>query len=305
MVEGVTGRPIRAAGGILWRPAAGSTNGEAIEVAVIHRPRYDDWSIPKGKLNPGEIEIEGAVREVIEETGYRATIVRPLGEVGYLKDGRPKTVRYWAMRAEGGVFVPGREVDELRWLPAHEAMSLLTLDRDKDLLQTFISGPTSFKTLLLVRHGSAGNRADWDGLDLERPLDDLGREQAEALIWLLTRWDIREIVSAPITRCMQTVEPLGVSVGLSVQTAPLLAENVYPEHRNEAVKWLRTIGTNGSASVLCSQGDVIPDLLTRLSRDDKYELPHPRPCKKGSLWSLTFADSRLYAAEYFPPLSLS
>ena len=84
---------------MLWRTVAG-TKGDSVEVAIIHRPRYDDWSIPKGKLNVSEIEIEGGVREVTEETGYRPTIVSPLGEVSYLKEGRPKVVRYWSMRAE-------------------------------------------------------------------------------------------------------------------------------------------------------------------------------------------------------------
>ncbi|MEX1194133.1 MAG: histidine phosphatase family protein [Dehalococcoidia bacterium] len=165
-----------------------------------------------------------------------------------------------------------------------------------------VDGPVAVETILLVRHGSAGMRSEWQGDDAERPLDANGIAQAEALIWLLTRWDVREIISAPLVRCTQTVEPLSVSVGLSVQTVPLLSEWEYPEHRGETVKWLRSIGTAGTASVVCSQGDVIPDLLTRLGRDDGYDLPQPRPCKKGSLWSLTFAEDRLYAAEYFPPL---
>ena len=210
--------PVRAAGGVLWRKSAGGNGKDAVEVAVIHRPRYDDWSLPKGKLNPGEIEIEGAVREIAEETGYRVTVGRPLGEARYQKDGRPKVVRYWAMRAEGGLFIPSREVDELRWLPVAEAEELLTRARDRELLETFISTPPATAAVLLVRHASAGNRARSVKNDDERPLDDIGWQQAEALVWLLTRFDVREIISAPITRCMQTVEPLSKAVGLSITT---------------------------------------------------------------------------------------
>lgn len=194
---------IRAAGGLLWRHAANSTNGnDAVEVAVIHRPRYNDWTIPKGKLNRGEIDLEGAVREVAEETGYRVTVGRPLGEVSYVKDGRPKVVHYWAMRAEGGIFTPTREVDELRWLSVPEAEALLTVERDRNLLKRFASGPATTKALLLIRHGSAGSRSGFDGDDDQRPIDDIGREQAEALVWLLTRFDIREIYSADPVRCV-------------------------------------------------------------------------------------------------------
>src|ERR687895_2748251 len=121
MVEAV--RPIRAAGGVLWRPT--SDNDGQVEVAVIHRPRYDDWSLPKGKLAPGEPTLDGAVREVLEETGYRVRVGRPLGETRYLKvsgeEERLKIVRWWAMEAEAGGFSPSREVDELRWLPLGEA----------------------------------------------------------------------------------------------------------------------------------------------------------------------------------------
>ena len=108
--------PIQAAGGVVWRVGEGATGGQ-MEVAIIHRPRYDDWSLPKGKLAPGEAHIEGAVREVHEETGYRVQPGRSLGEVRYLKESgggaREKVVHYWAMRAISGAFNPNREVDRL------------------------------------------------------------------------------------------------------------------------------------------------------------------------------------------------
>lgn len=127
---------------------------------MIHRPRYDDWSLPKGKLSPGESEIEGAVREVLEETGSRVRVGRPLGEVRYLKTSggvtRPKVVRYWSMQADGGTFTPSREVDELRWLDLASARSLLARQSDLKVLERFVRGPALSGTVLIVRH--AGRR---------------------------------------------------------------------------------------------------------------------------------------------------
>jgi len=293
---------IHAAGGVLWRDAA-SGNGDSLEVAVIHRPRYDDWTIPKGKLNPGEIELEGAVREIAEETGYRVTVGRPLGQVDYVKDGRPKTVRYWAMRAEGGIFTPSREVDELRWLPIPEAMKLISVDRDRSLLKSFAAGPVKTKAVLLVRHATAGSRSNWDGPDAKRPLDEGGHGQADALVWLLTRFDIREVISAPPLRCLQTVEPVSAAVGLTVRLEKVFSEDDYYGREDEALDLVRSLGTAGTGTVVCSQGGVIPDLLSRLAEADKYPLPKPIPIKKGSVWSLTMTEDELIDAEYFPPLT--
>jgi 8-oxo-(d)GTP phosphatase len=299
----VSSNPIRAAGGVLWRQAAGSNGDNRLEVAIIHRPRYDDWSMPKGKLNPGEIEIEGAVREIAEETGYRVTVGPPLGAVEYQKEGRPKIVRYWAMRAEGGMFSPSREVDELRWLPVDEALGLLTQPRDVGLLKQFAETPVPTKMVLLVRHGSAGSRSDWKGDDDDRPLDSVGREQAEAMVWLLCRFDVREIHSAPPVRCTETVAPLSVAVGLSIREEPLISEHSYYGREREAVDFIRNVGTAGTGTVLCSQGGVIPDLLRRLGNEDGYDYPDPIVAKKGSVWSLAFEGEKLFAAEYFPPLT--
>ncbi len=128
---------MRAAGGIVYREAP-----EGVEVAVIHRPAYDDWSLPKGKLLEGEDEAAAADREVQEETGYRCRRERFVGISEYVDGkGRFKTVRYWLMRAGPGRFVPTREVDELRWLTVHEALALLTRSRDRELLVQAGLGP--------------------------------------------------------------------------------------------------------------------------------------------------------------------
>ena len=119
---------VEAAGGVVMRDGF---------VAIVHRPRYDDWTLPKGKLDPGESFEQAALREVEEETGLRCTLGRELPSTNYNDHkGRQKLVRYWLMEPEGGEFAPNDEVDELRWLEPEEALALLTYDRDRDLLLT-------------------------------------------------------------------------------------------------------------------------------------------------------------------------
>jgi 8-oxo-dGTP pyrophosphatase MutT (NUDIX family) len=124
---------VRAAGGVLWR------RGDAgVEVLLVHRPRYDDWSFPKGTCEPGESFLDAALREVEEETGLQATVGRPLPEVTYVdRKGRPKVVRYWSMSVRSGTFAPNDEVDEVAWLSVIEARSRLTYARDGALLDQF------------------------------------------------------------------------------------------------------------------------------------------------------------------------
>jgi 8-oxo-dGTP pyrophosphatase MutT (NUDIX family) len=127
---------VRAAGGVVWR--SGPTG--ALEVLLVHRSRYDDWSLPKGKRDPGETDEACAVREVEEETGVQAVLGAELPTTRYVDHrGRPKVVRYWAMAATSGSFSPNDEVDEVRWLPVDEARSLLSYDRDADVLDAFAS----------------------------------------------------------------------------------------------------------------------------------------------------------------------
>ena len=135
MTAGDRAEPIQAAGGVLWRDS-----GDERQFAVIHRPKYDDWTLPKGKLDPGETHEQAAVREVSEETGFSVELGAGLGETFYEHDDRPKLVRYWSMRAVDGRFQPNREVDDIRWLPLNAARRLLTYDRDRAILDRFTGG---------------------------------------------------------------------------------------------------------------------------------------------------------------------
>ena len=131
---GLKGDTVQAAGGVVFR-----RDGEGeLEVLLVHRPRYDDWTLPKGKLHQGESHEEGALREVEEETGLRCELVRELPSSHYRdQKGRPKVVRYWTMRPLEGAFQPHDEVDEARWLPLATAEAELSYDRDREILSAF------------------------------------------------------------------------------------------------------------------------------------------------------------------------
>jgi 8-oxo-dGTP diphosphatase len=127
---------VRAAGGVVWRV----DDAGVIVTLLVHRPKYDDWSIPKGKVDPGESDEHAAVREVQEETGLRCVLGHELAGTDYIdRKGRPKHVRYWEMTVVGGEFSPTEEVDEVRWLPLAEASAVLTYRHDANVLDSFVA----------------------------------------------------------------------------------------------------------------------------------------------------------------------
>ncbi|MEU9120180.1 NUDIX hydrolase [Streptomyces sp. NPDC048506] len=129
-------KSVRAAGCVLWRRAA---TEDGLEIGLVHRPKYDDWSHPKGKLKRGEDALAGAVREVAEETGMDCRPGAPLPTSYYLVEGRPKQVRYWAAEAVAGAFTPSAEVDRLEWLSPADARHRLTQERDRPLVDALLA----------------------------------------------------------------------------------------------------------------------------------------------------------------------
>ena len=295
-------RVIEAAGGVLWRPALG---GSGVEVALVHRPKYDDWSLPKGKLAAGEHPVLGALREVWEETGHVAVPGRPLGEIHYLKDGTPKRVRYWAMRLDSGQFSPSDEVDQLMWLPPREGMRHLLPDRDRRILAEFGRDPDESWPCLVVRHGSAGERAAWPGDDWERPLDELGHAQAEALVAVLDAYAVHRVLSADVLRCLDTVGPFAVKRRVAVESEPLVSETGTQSHPDAAVDRVLTLIASREAMAVCSQGKAIPELIAGACRNLGFLAPPDRHTKKGGFWVLHLAANgkcRLAGIERFDPV---
>ncbi|MEH0840961.1 NUDIX hydrolase [Micromonospora sp. CPCC 205711] len=288
--EGPVG--IRAAGGVVWRPAA-----DGVQVCLVHRPRYGDWSLPKGKLERGEHPLLAAVREVAEETDVRAVPQVRLPTVGYRSEGLPKTVDYWSMLAVGvGGFQPGTEVDDVRWLDVDEAIRLVSYPHDAEVLAAFAALPRVTGTVALVRHAHAGRRATWSGPDIGRPLDAEGWAQAAALAPLVALVRPTRLLSASPRRCVQTLDPTAALLDLPIEICGDLDEPAPGQQADEcalaAAARLAGLAATGEPVGVCSQGKVIPGALERLTgRADDFTTP------KGGGWLLAFAADRLVAAD--------
>lgn len=290
-------RIVYAAGAVLWRPDSADSAKPKLEVAVIHRPRYNDWSLPKGKVDPGETAPVAAVREVLEETGHHAILGRRLVSVSYPIDSGVKKVYYWAARSTGGEFTPGKEVDDLIWLPADAAMKKLDYAQDRKVLRRFTKQPADTQTVLIVRHGTAGRKSRFSGDDTKRPLDKRGRAQAEALVPQLMAFGATDVYAADRVRCHQTVEPLAEELGVTIHNEPALTEEAYAKNTKRARHRALHIAENDGTPAICSQGKVIPDLIAWWCERDGVR-PDKSRNHKGSTWVLSLAAGRLIAADH-------
>ena len=281
---------VRAAGGIVLRG-----EGDDRRVALVHRPRYDDWTFPKGKLVEGEDEATAALREVLEETGLRCAIGPSVGAVTYAdRNGRPKVVRYFSMVPDGSLFTPNAEVDELRWLRVDEADRRLSYLHDRTLLRRLLAGvPTS--VVYVVRHAKAGLRSHWTAPDEDRPLTRRGRKQARRLIDRFEGLDLTRIMTSPFLRCVETVEPLAAARGLPVEHVTHFGEGA---HRDRVSALLDSLGEG--AVVLCGHGREI-ELLIDHAESTGTEVSTTRGIAKGSVWVLEREGERLVSARYLPP----
>jgi 8-oxo-(d)GTP phosphatase len=282
-----------AAGGVLWRQ-----DGDRVLVAVVHRPRYQDWSLPKGKLHPGEHPLVAAVREVREETGAELEAGRRLPSVEYpFGPDSIKRVSYWVMRYRGGEHTAGDEVDRLRWATVAEATQQLSYPVDRGVLADFARLPSATRTLLLIRHAKAGKRSAYSGDDRLRPLDKAGRRQAREAVPVLATFCPRRVLAADRVRCEQTVRPLADQLGLRVISTPALSDEAHSRDPEATLAMVRELLEQPGTTALCSQGEAIPAMLEQLGVPDA-----PHPARKGSVWALSIADRGVIAADYYPRL---
>jgi 8-oxo-dGTP diphosphatase len=264
---------IRAAGALLWRE-----NSELkIEIALIHRPRYDDWSLPKGKIEEGESSLRCAFREVIEETGITPQFGRELGSVEYKEPAGLKRVKYWAAKALTDEFLPNEEVDEIAWLNPEDTLARATHESDKTIIESFLAQEPRTDTLIIVRHTKALERGDWDDDDSKRTLDERGLTQSEKLIQHLEPFGIGEIYSSDYIRCVQTVTPLAQSRGLKITEIPNLNEANFDFDPERAISFANAVKQDEKNILICSHNPVIPTMLrgilnTKLKNKDLIKL---------------------------------
>jgi phosphohistidine phosphatase SixA/8-oxo-dGTP pyrophosphatase MutT (NUDIX family) len=288
------GPSVRAAGGVVTR-----RNGPDREFLVVHRPRYDDWSLPKGKLDKGEKYSAAAKREIEEETGSRTRRLARIGSVAYNSlNANPKLVRYWLFEHKGGKFKPNAEVDEIRWLTAADARALLTYPRDVNVFDWAVKLADSPRSgrVHLVRHARAGSRSSWKGKDIKRPLTGRGRRHASIVSSGLTATPVGRIYSSPYIRCRQTLEPLSRAIDEKVRDEPALAEGANADDLTT-----RFAALEGKTVAMCSHGAEIASLLEKLVAAGA--LLEPRPVgqpEKGGVWQLELTAGRVIEGRYTP-----
>lgn len=246
-------RIVRSAGALVWRLREGATpipgtsipaQRQDIEVLIVHRPRYDDWSWPKGKREPGEAIPATAVREVEEETGVPIRLGAPLTVQRYrLGSGVTKEVYYWVgfpdvpaetLRARPlAPPAPSKEIDKCQWVGARKAMRLLTRRGDRRLLEELLTRlaerTLTTRTVAVLRHAKATKRSQWEGSEMTRPLSRRGSSQVLRLVPALSALGINQIITSPWRRCVATVAPYATLSGTPLKTEASFTEDAYRE----------------------------------------------------------------------------
>ncbi|WP_193614738.1 NUDIX hydrolase [Nocardioides lijunqiniae] len=279
---------VESAGVVVFRPGK--------RVLLVHRPKYDDWSFPKGKLDRGEHRTSAAVREVAEETGLHVRLGVPLASQRYrLTTGRMKTVHYWTGRPVGeddvSGYLPNAEIDEVAWVEAEDAFTRLTYDYDRDTLREALQARRRTRTLIVLRHGKARSRKAWRGDDRERPLLQAGRAQAERLVPVLAAYGVTRVVTSGSARCVETVAPYAGTTGWDLEREDRLSEEGATSKRVRRV--VEGVLDDGRDTLLCTHRPVLPQVVDALGLED----PH---LELGELLVVHLRKGRVVATERHP-----
>ena len=266
----MTDTAVYAAGAVIWRLVEGK-----LHILVIHRTAYADVTLPKGKVDPGEMLAETAVREVFEETGFRVSLGIPVGVSRYrMPNKRQKIVHYWAAEAteeaiRASRFVPNKEVAAIEWVTPKRARTYLSYPVDVEILDAFLKfvddGVLQTFPLIVLRHGKAVGRDAWAGPDAQRPLTARGTRQANAIVGPLRAFGARRIVSSDAVRCVTTVTPLAAALGKTIRRTDLISQDAWEEDRADIRSVVGKRVRSGKPAVLCSHGPVLPAILNEIA----------------------------------------
>jgi 8-oxo-dGTP diphosphatase len=253
---------IQAAGAIVWR-----NNKDKTEVVIIHRPKYDDWSFPKGKVEINESLIACAHREVLEETNIQTEFGAFLGDIEYLTPDGKKHVFFWAAKAiNQNNFTPNSEVDQIKWVEVKKVKELLTLETDKKILAQFIKLDFDTKPFILLRHAKAITRDEWQGDDDDRPLDSTGQNQASRLLSIYQVYNLEQIHTSDAVRCYDTVNPIAKAFGINLEVTEKLSESTYKKDREKAFDYAKDLIKVDARILLCSHNPILPKMLNKLTK---------------------------------------
>ena len=274
-----------AAGAVLWR----KNSDKELEVLLVHRPRYDDWSLPKGKVESYEELITCAYREVMEETGFDVHFGPFITEIEYFVPEGLKRVSYWAARVinPDRHFTPNSEVDEILWIGVEEAIQKVSRDSDREVLEQFINVPFDSSPLIFLRHGKALARDQWNGDDEDRPLDLLGQQQSKRMLSMYQMYGLRQIHTSDALRCHDTVYELarGLDIDLTVTTA--VSEYTWKKSKGKekAKEYVKELVKINEPILLCSHNPVLPRMLEKLTKKIDFDRPENK-LLPGESWIL-------------------
>ncbi len=258
------GKAITAAGTVVLR----SREGKQPHVLIVHRPGYDDWSLPKGKVETDETLAGCAARETAEETGITVRLGVPVDTISYPVGGGTKSVTYWrGMVVDVARRKPDAEVDKVVWLSPKNALARMTYEDEKQLVRQGLELPET-TPLLIVRHGKAMLRKHWSGRDQARPVNARGRRQNAALVPLLQAYGVQRLASSSSTRCVQTLQPYAKASGLDIEGWATLSEE-QAEINLKAVgklmkRMVRETAEAGVPLAVCGHRPVLPTMLAAL-----------------------------------------
>ncbi|HWH25210.1 MAG TPA: NUDIX hydrolase [Pseudolysinimonas sp.] len=263
--------PVLAAGAVCWRV----TDDGEVEILVVFRTQHRDWSLPKGKLDPGETLPETAVREIEEETGLRISLGVPLGVVDYvLPNGREKFVSYWAAEVSShaiskSTFVTNDEIESLHWMTPDAARARFSYPHDVDIVERFSdlyqTGRARTFAIIAVRHGKAVDGSVWDGPDATRPLMQRGSEQARSLAPGIAAFQPAKLFSSTAVRCLSTIDPTSRLTGLEVRAKKVLSQDAYSPDGAAIGRFVEKRLARARTAVLCSHGPVLPQIMASLA----------------------------------------
>ncbi len=266
----MTDTAIYAAGGILWRIV-----DNTLLVLLIHRTKYRDVTIPKGKVDPGEMLAETAVRELHEETGIRVRLGPPVGVSRYrLPSKKLKIVHYWAAEAteaaiRASTFVPNKEIAAIEWVTVKKARSALSYPIDIEIIDEFtrLVDEQALETfpLIVLRHAKALPREEWDGSDTDRPLTPRGKRQAKAIVGPLLAFGAQRIITSDARRCVKTVDPLAASIGKRIERTALLSQDAWEAGTSDARTVVGARVRARKPAILCSHGPMLADILSEIA----------------------------------------
>ena len=281
-----------AAGALCWR----EVDGELL-LALVHRSRYNDWSWPKGKVDPGETLPQTAVREILEETGLSIKLGQRIHISNYiLPNGAHKEVHYWAARVSDAVvarskFKPDDEVSEVRWVNVAQARELMSYDYDHEVLDKLLvqhaAGVLRTKPVIVLRHATATLRTDWKGEEVKRPLLPAGQVEADRLAPTLAAFNAKRVYTSPWFRCHQTVEPYAQNRGLIIIERSQLSEMGEAKGPQRTRKMIDKVVGDGRPSVLCTHRPALPTILDALAQygtaSDEILIHQARALKPGEM----------------------